>query len=87
MEVESYSFPELLDEISCIKLHFRNMFCYIGLVEDSDEIILSKSIETDHFVKSTNNEIWKLFIGKGNKGTGKIRLTPKTSHEMITPNT
>ncbi|GGE95465.1 DUF6334 family protein [Pseudoalteromonas gelatinilytica] len=50
IHAQSYSFKELPNEISAIKLDFETFSCFIRCIEDSDEIELSNTDKFDGLI-------------------------------------
>jgi len=51
-KVEAYSFPEIPDEVAAIVLTFKHIKCAISVLEDTDEIELSKNLNLDSLILS-----------------------------------
>ena len=52
IHAQSYSFKELPNEIAAIKLEFETFSCFIRVLENSDEIQLTNSLEFNDFIIS-----------------------------------
>ena len=60
---QSYSFIELPNEIAAIKLEFETFSCFIGVIEDTDEIELSHTVKVADLISSDISLFFKKCYG------------------------
>jgi len=62
-KAKAYCFPELANEIAAIELSFEHLSCVISVLENTDEIKLSKHVDLDALKESNVNLLFHTCVG------------------------
>jgi len=62
-EAKAYCFPELADEIAAIELSFQHLSCVIHVLENTDEIEISRHLDLNVLNESNVNLLFHTCIG------------------------
>ena len=61
--VQSYSFRELPDDVSAIKLQFGTFTCVFKVVEDTDEVEILNDVDLSEFVINKDENVFSRCLG------------------------
>ena len=63
-KVESFCFPDLTGDLTCLKMVFRSLCCFVCVLKDTDEVLLSDKFPSgSQFMPVETSPVWERFIG------------------------
>ncbi|WP_445359532.1 DUF6334 family protein [Microbulbifer sp. ANSA005] len=61
--VESFSYPEIIEDIQVIRLNFHSMNCDIYAIQETDEIRLQESMAVEGVVVNKRSTVFQACVG------------------------